>query len=266
MIPYMKGVVTKQAHVNVPDGTVEEEFARNGFFGKYAHLYRTESPVKWTNIEGELKPRCYDLRELAEGEDFIKGRKDVLYNDDVRIASVKFSNGMKYFYRNADGDDLYFVHKGSGRLETDFGPLAYEPGDYLVIPRGTVYRFDCRGAQDLLLVESFSEISLPDKGMLGQHALFDPAAIVVPEPEATPRSAEGKGSTYDVKIKRLGRLTTVTYPFYPINTVGWKGTLCAWKLNVRDICRHRPTRLLLPTILSFAASSRGPWKMAMPAL
>ena len=82
-IPYIRGQVAAQAHVAVPEGTVEEEFARDGFFGQYAHLYRTHPPVAWTRIEGPLRPRAYDLRELSPGADYLSARHVVLENADV---------------------------------------------------------------------------------------------------------------------------------------------------------------------------------------
>jgi homogentisate 1,2-dioxygenase len=231
MIPYIKGKVAEQAHVGIPEGVCEEEYARNGFFGKYAHLYRKEAPVGWTSIEGNLKPEAFDLNKIPQAEDFIRGRKNVLYNDDCRIQFLKLTQAMQYFYRNADADEVFFIHEGDGLLETDFGPLNYVSGDYILMPRGTVYRFSPSKATQFLVVESFSEVGFPDKGMLGQHALFDPAVIKVP----TPKDEKHPAGDYQLKIKRCDEITTVHYPFYPINTVGWKGTLTVQQLNVKDI-------------------------------
>jgi homogentisate 1,2-dioxygenase len=244
MIPYIRGLTTKQAHVAIPDGTVEEEYARNGFSGRYAHLYRAHSPTGWTNIQGPLRPRAYDLNRTSAARDFLEARAPLLANDDVRLAFFSLSSPMPYYFRNADGDDIIFVHNGKGRLETDFGPLSYEPGDYLLIPRGTTYRLDPQGASQFLLMESFSEVRFPDRGMLGQHALFDPAVLRVPTPEPV-APAPGK-KTYELKIKRCDEITTVEYPFHPIDTVGWKGTLCVYQLNIRDIRPVLSDRYHLP--------------------
>ena len=138
-IPHIRGKVALQAHVAIPDGTVEEEYARNGFSGRYAHLYREHAPVGWTRIEGPLRPRLYDLAAPAAG-DYLAARTPVLANADCTISVAAIATPMPYLFRNADGDEVLFVHAGAGRLETDFGPLPYEPGDYLVIPRGTLYR------------------------------------------------------------------------------------------------------------------------------
>lgn len=245
-IPYIKGVVTTQAHVGIPDGTFEEEIGRNGFFGKYAHLYRSHSPVSWTRIEGPLKPQAFDLRKMKDTRDYLEGRKVFLNNDDVQLAYVNLTQPMNYFFRNADADEVLFIHNGSGRIETDFGPLNYVKGDYLQIPRGTVYRLDPAEATQILVIESFSEVNFPEKGMLGQHALFDPAVVRVPTPESVPFSSLKKQDEYEVRIKRCGEMTKVFYPFCPLDTVGWKGTMSVLQLNVKDIRPVLSDRYHLP--------------------
>ena len=248
-IPYIRGRVAQQAHVGIPDGTVEEEYARNGFFGRYAHLYRREAPVGWTRIEGPLRPRLYDLgsfERVAPGGDFLARRTAVLENADCRIGSALITEPMPYFFRNADGDELLFIHQGSGRIETDFGPLAYEPGDYLVIPRGTVYRLAPSSPTSVLVTETVGEIGVPERGMLGQHALFDPAVVRVPSPEENSTALPDARGEFELRIQREGEITRVFYPFCPINTVGWKGTLTVMQLNVRDIRPVLSDRYHLP--------------------
>ena len=233
-IPYVRGRVAAQAHVALPDGTVEEEYARNGFFGRYAHLYRTHAPVGWTRIEGPLRPRSYDTRELAPTPDYLD-RPLVLGNDDVALRVAMLDAPMPYLFRNADADELLFVHAGAGRLETDFGALAYREGDYLLIPRGTAHRLAPTSSTRLLVMETFSEVRFPDKGMLGQHALFDPAVIEVPTPgEGSSLVPDARGE-WCVTIQREGALTRVYYPHDPLDVVGWKGTLAPLRLNVADI-------------------------------
>lgn len=237
--------MTPQAHVGVPEGTFEEEYARNGFSGRYAHLYRADPPVGWLNIEGPLKPQALNLNKLAKKEeDYLSSRVCYLENKDAKISYLKFSSEMKYYFRNADADELFFIHKGFGKIETDFGPLEYEPGDYLVVPRGTIYRFIPNQLTEFLIVETFSEIRIPERGMLGQHALFDPAVLKTPEPQLS--STKVKQDKYELKIKRCDEITTVTYGFCPLNTVGWKGTLTVWQLNVRNIRPVLSDRYHLP--------------------
>ncbi|HZU52482.1 MAG TPA: homogentisate 1,2-dioxygenase, partial [Holophagaceae bacterium] len=256
LFPLRKGVHSRQAHVGLPPGTFEEEHGRQGFFGKVSHLYRLHPPTDWTRIEGDLKPHSYDLNKLFTGGQDEAIRASMfgstekafspvcfLHNDDVALHFVAPS-AMDFFYRNTDGDDVYFIHAGGGRLETDFGVLDYAKGDYLVMPRGTTYRFlPSAGEQRYLLIESRSEITLPDRGMLGPNALFDPAMIDTPE---IPEYDEGKGREWAVHIKHENRITKVFYPFNPLDAVGWKGDLTVWRINVKDIRPVVSARYHLP--------------------
>lgn len=246
--PMMKGVYAKQAHVGVPDGTYEEEYARDGFFGKYAHLYRTQPLTNWESIEGPLKPRAFDPTQAQVNltDDFLSTRKTYLHNADVRIQMASFNQSMPYYFRNADADEVHFIHNGAGLLETDFGALKYEQGDYIIIPRGTIYRFDTNKRTDVLLMESMSEVSFPEKGILGQHALVDPAVIKTPVPYTKLEDINGTEKSYELRIKRMDQITKVTYPFKPVNVLGWKGTLSVMQLNVRDIRPVLSDRYHLP--------------------
>ena len=254
LFPLQKGTVTRQAHVNLPEGTFEEEFARNGFFGRTTHLYRRHPVTAWTRIEGPLRPHSYDLNRLT-GErpealrDSMRGSTEpafapicFLHNEDVALHWVA-PKSMDFFYRNADGDDVYYVHAGGGRLETVFGNLEYAKGDYLVLPRGTTYRFlPGESDQRYLLIESAGEVTIPDRNQLGPNALFDPAMIDTPE--LAPLDEAPK--EWAVHIKREGEITKVFYPFNPLDVVGWKGDLTVWRINVKDIRPILSARYHLP--------------------
>ena len=242
LFPLRKGTVARQAHVDLPEGTYEHEFARQGFFGRTTHLYRRHPTTGWSRIEGPLRPHSFDLNKLPLQEalaDSRFGSREAafapvcfLHNEDVALHWVA-PQAMDFFYRNADGDDVYFIHTGGGRLETTFGVLEYTKGDYLVLPRGTTYRFLPGGeAQRYLLIESFSEVCIPDRNQLGPNAIFDPAMIDTPELEPY---VEEPGREWAVHIKRQNRITRVFYPFNPLDAVGWKGDLTVWRINVKDI-------------------------------
>lgn len=243
---WRKGRVTRQAHVHVPEGTYEEEFGRKGFAGRVAHIYRAQPPVGWTNIEGDLRPESLNVTELGgkTANDWIANRSTFLENADLRLAFARLDGMMPYHFRNADGDEVLFVHSGVGRMETDFGPLSYRKGDYLVVPRGTVYRLEAVEPSSFLVIESADEIEVPDRGLLGKHALFDLDVVEVPEP--APNVEEPGREEWDLKIQRQRRVSTVTYPFNPITTVGWKGDLTVWRLNVEDIRPVLSERYHLP--------------------
>jgi homogentisate 1,2-dioxygenase len=253
LFPLRKGVIARQAHVDLPPGTFEEEFARQGFYGRTTHLYRRHPVTSWTRIEGPLRPHSYDLNQLTPDYDLgasLFGSREpafspvcFLHNEDVALHWVA-PQAMDFFYRNADGDDVYFIHAGGGRLECTFGVLDYAAGDYLVIPRGTTYRFLPDGqAQRYLLIESTGEISIPDRNQLGPHAQFDPAMIDTPELEPC---GEDGGREWAVHIKRRREITRVFYPFNPNDVVGWKGDLTVWRINVKDIRPVTSPRYHLP--------------------
>lgn len=238
MYPLVKGLVALQAHVNLPKDCFEEEHGRDGFYGPVSHLYHTHAPTGWSRIEGPLKPRAFKCRQVTPEDHHFLNRVPLLYNEDLVIHFAQPTSPMSFYFRNADGDETYFIHKGHGILETDYGPLFFEPGDYLVIPRGTTYRVLPETSENaFLIIESFSRIRQPDRGLLGQHALYDPAIIRTPTPQPIHEEEE-----WEVRVKRLNEFTSIYYPFNPIDVVGWKGDLTVWQLNIRDfrpVMSHR---------------------------
>jgi homogentisate 1,2-dioxygenase len=245
MFPLKKGKFASQAHVGIPPGTYEEEHGRKGFYGRSAHLYHTHPPTGWIRFEGKLRPHCLDLNQLvpADRDDPEGMPVAFLGNADITLFVSRRTAPMPFYYRNADGDELIFVHRGRGVIETDFGPLTFEPGDYLVMPRAVTYRI-LPETQDnfFLIIQSRAEFEPPDKGLLGQHALYDPASVIVPEP--APHLDDDR--EWEVRIKVEDEISKVVYPFNPIDAVGWKGDLTVWKINLRDIRPVMSHRAHLP--------------------
>ncbi|MGB0385456.1 MAG: homogentisate 1,2-dioxygenase [Ardenticatenaceae bacterium] len=248
--PIKRGRYTNQAHVRVPVGTFELEHAREGFFSEEAsHLYVTEPPSNWKRIEGDLKPRAVDCRELetADSQDADALPTQLLSaavwcgKKTLSIFLSKRQEAMPFIYKSVDGDEIYFVHDGYGRLETEYGVLEYERGDYIVIPRGTLYRMLPQDGRTFIVIcESKSPYQIPDRGLLGPHAIFDKGVLRLPEFKA-PREKWDE-EEYEVRVKRLGRITRLWYDFNPLASVaGWKGTLTPYILNLRDI---RPISML----------------------
>jgi homogentisate 1,2-dioxygenase len=238
---WMRGTASRQAHVGLPPGTVEEEHGRLGFYGPASHLYRLHPPTDWSSVEGPAAHHAYDTNRLTELDRLWPML--VLGNDEVSIGVQLYSTaGRPEFLRDADGDQLFFVHAGGGQLRTEYGPLDYRTGDYLVVPRGTTYRFEPSTATSLLVVEAFGgPYELPERGLLGRHALFDPSMIEVPEAEAIHEAGD-----FTVVVKRGGEDTAIRYPFHPCDVVGWKGDLAPMRLNVEDIRPVTSPRYHLP--------------------
>lgn len=234
------GLHTKQAHVAVPEGKYEEEHGRKGFFGRVSHLYHSNPPVNWNKIEGDLKPRCLPpiFANNLKRNNFMA----VLKNNDVVISAGHYDMSFSRYFRNADYDELYFIHAGDGRFETSYGHVPFTKGDYVIIPRGTTYKMFIDSAAKILKIESQSEFEQPSRGILGPNALYDQTAIFVPEA----KEGSEKSDEYTVEIKRLGKITAVTYPFNPLDVVGWKGSLYPWKISIYDICPIMSHRYHIP--------------------
>jgi homogentisate 1,2-dioxygenase len=239
---WSRGTVTKQAHVAIPDGTVEEEYGRQGFSGRVAHLYRRHPPVGWIQLQGTLRPHALRVGDLAGEEDWLAGRRVFLHNEDVTLAITTLREPMPYFFRNADADEVFFVHRGAGRLETDFGVLDLRKGHYAVIPRGTVYRLNPDEPMQVLVVLSRGEVQIPERGLMGRHALFDPHVIDVPEPVPY----DDRPGDYEVRVLRSGQLSSIIYPYHPLDVAGWRGDLTVWRLHVDDIRPVLSERYHLP--------------------
>jgi homogentisate 1,2-dioxygenase len=242
MYPLQKGKTAKQAHVGLPEGSYEEEHGRKGFSGKSAHLYHAKAPTGWTRFEGPHSIDCNKL-EPTDRTDPKGSPVAFLGNNDVRLYVSRRTEPMPFYYRNADGDELYFIHRGEGTIETDFGPLTFEKGDYINIPRAVTYRIIPKTKDNFfLIIQSRAEFEQPEKGLIGQHALYDPAVIVTPEP--SPHLDDN--SEWEIRIKVEEEFSSVFYPFNPMDVIGWKGDLTVWKLNMRDIRPIMSHRAHLP--------------------
>jgi homogentisate 1,2-dioxygenase len=142
---------------------------------------------------------------------------------------------MDHLVRNADGDDLLFVHEGDGEFFCDFGHLSYRDGDYLVIPRGTMWRIEPSSKTRIMMVESTGgAYMLPEKGIMGPHAIFDPAILDTPSMNNRFIDQQGEGD-WCITVKKRNLFTKITFPYNPLDAVGWKGDLSVVKLNWRDI-------------------------------
>ena len=142
---------------------------------------------------------------------------------------------MDHLARNGDGDELIFIHAGAGDLYCDFGHLAFTEGDYIMLPRATTWRIEPAQPVVALMIEATNNsYRLPDKGILGDHAIYDPAMLETPAINDAFRAQSGAGE-WQVRIRARGEISTVTFPFNPLDAVGWKGDLAPVKINWRDI-------------------------------
>jgi len=234
-LPRMEGVASRQAHADLPAGTYERETGREGFFGPATHLYHTHPPTGWIDWEGPLRPRAFDTNLLAQPAEGPLAAAPLLANAHVKYRVWRQERAMDHLVRNADGDELIFVHAGSGALFCDYGHLSFRAGDYIVLPRSTMWRIEPAEPVFALLIEATNAAyRLPEKGLVGAHAIFDPAVLETPKLDAA-FEAQKSEATWRLRVKRHGQVSTVVYPFNPLDTVGWKGDLAPVKLNWRDI-------------------------------
>lgn len=245
-LPRIEGLASRQAHADLPDGTYERELGKEGFFGPATQMYHRNPPTAWTDWEGPLKPRAFDLTKIDAMSACPWDATEVLMNDRFRLRYWRTGKSMDHLVRNGDGDELLFVHQGAGDLFCDYGHLRFRDGDYIMLPRSTMWRIECDAPVTLLLIEATNgSYMLPEKGLVGQHAIFDPAMLDTPVIDEAFLDQQGPGH-WTVRIKRRNRLSTVTYPFSPLDAVGWHGTLSPVRINVRDIRPLMSHRYHLP--------------------
>lgn len=249
------GSIPRQRHTQhrTQDGALyaEELFGVEGFTGRSSLLYHLVPPTRTHRIEpgatieleeaddGYHHHRLIDAAAVEPAGDAITGRIPLFFNSDVVMGVVRPAQSMPdgVFYRNGEGDEMLFVHEGTGVLDTNFGPLRYHPGDYLVIPIGTTWRLepDVGSAQRMLYLECPSEIEAPkryrnDYGQLLEHAPFSQRDIRVPD-EVAPRAADGE---FVVHVKMRSRLTAYHYRQHPFDVVGWDGYLWPYGFDIAD--------------------------------
>lgn len=227
-----KGRTPRQAHRDL-GGLKDDELGRNAFYGRTAQLYRRHDPTRF-EARGDYRPREVNVDTLTPGDrtDAAGFPLPLFENDTCRILLSRRSAAMPYYFRTVDGDEAFFVHRGHGRFDTEFGPLDYEPGDWIVVPKAVTYRLVPETSDNvLLIVESARELVVPDYGLLGRHAPYDPTVITVPEPLARP---DAHGGEHEVVIRHSRTYSSIVYAFDPCDVEGWKGDLFPFKLNIRD--------------------------------
>ena len=188
-----RGDVPRKRHIVFRENgrlLTEEVMGLEGFSGNESILYHLESPCRvkelgaFTPLEREEwvpethAHRLVNTYDVAPEGDEISGRRTLMWNDDVEISLCCPASSMEYFFRNGEGDEVVFVHEGTGTLETIFGDVPYRDGDYVVIPRGTTYRFVPEGPQRYLVFETPGLIEIPKRyrneyGQIMEGAPYD---------------------------------------------------------------------------------------------
>lgn len=246
------GDMPRKKHIQFPKqgGGLHHEqlFSTRGFDGPMSTLYHIHPPTevgRWEDL-GPVAPTFLDdealrHRHLKTGKmeprgDALSGRIPLMGNQDLVWSQALVAEQMESFYKHAEADEILFVHDGSGTLETMWGDVEVRPGDYLVIPRGTIWRirFDELPVR-MVIVESFGPVSTPRRyrneyGQMLEHAPFTERDLRPPHKLVT---KDEKGE-FDVIVRARGRHTLYRYPHHPFDVAGWDGYVYPMAFSIHD--------------------------------
>ena len=250
---YKLGNIPHKRHTQFrkDDGSLysEQLFSTEGFSNDYSLFYPIHPPTQKNSTdeaidvkpvvaeEKMLKHRSFEGFNVKPAKDYIKSRVPVLVNNDCHISLAAPTESMTdYFFKNADADEVIFVHEGQGSLQTIYGQLPFSPGDYLVVPRGTIYTIEFNSANNrLFIVESFSPVRFPKKylskyGQLLEHSPYCERDIRAPQDL---RTLDEKGD-FLIKTKKKGMLYGIHYANHPFDVVGWDGCCYPFAFSIHD--------------------------------
>lgn len=240
----------KHVQFRQPDGSLyaEELFSTHGFSDMMSTMYHINLPTTVAGWEDKgsvapvyLKDEALRHRHLRTDRmqprgDAVSGRLPLMGNNDVVWNQALVAEPMKDLYKNAEADEILFVHDGSGTLRSNYGKVPFKPGDYLVVPRGTIWQiaFDSYPVR-LIVIESHGPVQIPKRyrnqyGQLLEEAPFTERDI---HPPVELETIDEKGD-FTVLVKARGRHTAYRYPFHPFDIVGWDGFVYPWSFNIMD--------------------------------
>ena len=234
-----------------PSGGIhyEQLFGTEGFSGTASLLYHLHRPTMIQSIGGaeDVQPKAavdknispYMIKgfQAKPTEDFLESRKVVMFNNDLHISVAAPTQSMtKYFYKNADADEVIFVHQGTGKLRTLLGNITFGYGDYLVVPRGMIYQIEFDTPDNrLLIIDSFSPIVTPHRyrnefGQLLEHSPYCERDIRRPQDLET----HDELGEVTMKIKKQGVMHTLVYASHPFDVAGWDGYNYPFAFSIHD--------------------------------
>ncbi len=250
---YTLGKIPHKRHTQFrkPDGGLysEQLFSTEGFSNDYSLLYHCHPPTQIIKTEPQvdvspqiaeekmLQHRCFEGFTIKPAKDFLQSRIPVLVNSDCHIVLASPQQSMQdYFYKNTDADEMIFVHEGSGTVHTQYGELTFGYGDYIILPRGTIYQIEFADENNrLFIVESFSPLRFPKRymskyGQLLEHSPYCERDI------RTPKNLKTIDETGDflIKAKKKGMLYGLHYGTHPFDVVGWDGCCYPYIFSIHD--------------------------------
>jgi homogentisate 1,2-dioxygenase len=247
------GSLPSKRHTQFRDATgklySEQLFSTEGFSNDYSLLYHIHPPTQIVSTDAPysvkpevaeekmLRHRSFEGFSISPVADYLESRIPVLVNADCSIVlAAPQESTANYFYKNADADELLFVHEGRGILKTMYGEIPFGYGDYLHIPRGTIYQMEFESKQNrLFIVESYSPIRFPKRylskyGQLMEHAPYCERDLRVP----TNLKTHDERGDFLVKVKKQGMLYGLHYASHPFDVVGWDGCCYPFAFSIHD--------------------------------
>lgn len=227
----------------------EQLFSTEGFSSNYSLLYHIHPPTVILSAQDpvDIRPQAADINQLKHRSfdgfavpskaDYLESRHPYLFNEDVILSLAAPTESMsEYFYKNADADEVLFVHQGEGKLHSPYGSLDFRYGDYVVIPRGTIYQLEWKTKENrLLIIESYGPIRFPKRylsryGQLLEHSPYCERDIRPPQ-DLQPRDEKGE---FLIQVKKKGWLYPMTYGYHPFDVVGWDGCEYPFAISIHD--------------------------------
>ncbi|MFQ5584072.1 MAG: homogentisate 1,2-dioxygenase [Calditrichia bacterium] len=247
-----RGNIPPKRHIQHRDKSgrlyYEDHISREGFSDVYSNMYHLRQPTRIAEV-GEFTPfslkpaeeqvhrhRHLETFKFPTGGNWVFGRKAIAFNSDVALKVAAPVEQGDFFYRNGIADEIIFVHYGRGTVDSYFGRLNYQPGDYIVIPKGVLYKLELKSDDTrFLIIEATGPVEPPKRyrnkyGQLLEHAPYCERDFRVPE-FVEPVDKEGR---FDFILRTVDGYQRYQFAHHPFDVVGWDGFYYPWIFNIHD--------------------------------
>ena len=244
-----RGDIPDKRHIQFKDadGNLfwEELISRQGFSHMYSNVYHINPPTTIKEIDEQIKneikffPKANKHYHLKTSKidckgDAISSRIPLFFNQDLAVSKCHIDKSMKDLFKNAYSDEILFIHSGKGILDTNFGYLNLSQGDYIVIPRGVIWKISITKPMKVLLIESHAPVETPDRyrnkfGQLLEHSPFSERDIITPI-----LNKPINDNSIKINVKYNNTIQSYLYNHHPFDIIGWDGFYYPWKLNIKD--------------------------------
>ena len=245
----IQGKIPNKRHIQFrdPNGNLyyEELISRKGFSSLYSNVYHINPPTTIKKVgqfqKIKRKPLQHTHRhhhiksfDLQSNGDAINARLSLFYNDDVELSIAKIDKSMNTFYRNGHNDEIIFIQSGSGKFYSNFGKLDLIKGDYIIIPRGVIWKMEADEKMNQFIIETNGQVETPvnyrnSHGQLLEHSPYSERDIRTPKLDKLIN--EGPCT---IKTKLNGGYQNYEYVHDPLDIVGWDGCYYPWIFNIND--------------------------------